>query len=161
MQLIWGDGACRYVAFRMLAIKTQTLVISPVSIILSHSCFIGKWAWLYCWQLVCCGLKITPNCTSVCWIMHSQIIHYFLKLYSVKEQNIFYYIDFFLREKQMCDRGCGKVLKGSKLGKVFSSRHAPVLQNSLRAAAPLKVALIPTRQIAATITHLERSIQQN
>lgn len=30
----------------------------------------------------------------------------------------------------MCDRGCGKVLKGSKLGEVFASRHAPVLQNS-------------------------------
>lgn len=30
----------------------------------------------------------------------------------------------------MCDRGCYEVLKGSKLGKVFSSQQAPVLQNS-------------------------------
>lgn len=30
----------------------------------------------------------------------------------------------------MCDRGCGKVLKGSKLDKVFSNQQAPVLQNS-------------------------------
>lgn len=29
----------------------------------------------------------------------------------------------------MCDRGCGKVLKGSKLGKAFSNQQAPVLQN--------------------------------
>lgn len=30
----------------------------------------------------------------------------------------------------MCDRGCYEVLKGSKLGRVFSSQQAPVLQNS-------------------------------
>lgn len=52
--------------------------------------------------------------------MHSQITH-FLKLYSVKEQNTFYYIYFFLWGKQMCDRGCCEVLKGSKRGRVFSS----------------------------------------
>lgn len=30
----------------------------------------------------------------------------------------------------MCDRGCGKVLKGSELAKVFLVQHAPVLKNS-------------------------------
>lgn len=49
--------------------------------------------------------------------MHSQIT-LFLTIIQCKRVKHFY---FFLQEKQMCDRGCGKVLKGSKLGKVFSS----------------------------------------
>lgn len=43
----------------------------------------------------------------------------FVTIIQCKRVKHFYYI-FFFQEKQMCDRGCGKVLKGSKLGKVFS-----------------------------------------
>lgn len=61
----------------------------------------------------------------------------------------------------MCDRGCGKVLKGSKLGEVFLKPARSSFVEQLENSSHLKIALIPTRQIAATITHLERRIQQN
>lgn len=57
---------------------------------------------------------------NVCQTMRSQKNTLFLKIIQCTRVKHFYYI-FFLQEKQMCDRGCGKVLKGSKLGRVFSS----------------------------------------
>lgn len=61
----------------------------------------------------------------------------------------------------MCDRGCGKVLKGSKLGEVLFKPARSSFVEQLENSSHLKIALIPTRHIAATITHLEHRIQQN
>ena len=87
------------VTLKMFGIKILTLLVLSLTSFMFH-------------------LKISPNCTEMADHAFTNNT-LFLTIIQCKRVKHFLLYIFFLREKQMCDRGCGKVLKGSKLGEVF------------------------------------------